>query len=204
MGKLKKGFVLVVVVLVLAVVAFVAGGFVLKGDFKLFSHKTTITGDILKQEITEISELAVLRCYYSNVGTFEDQVKLKDWKVPLTTKGLIFTYSGEIKLGIEFKDIDIAVNEENKEIVITLPPIKMLSHAIDEKSIKPYDQKKNIFNQFMMEDYKVLMVGEKELAEKKMITAALKKEAAETAKRQIGTFIGNFAGVKDEYTVVFA
>ena len=203
MKKLKKWFILSVVALVLVAGVFLAGGLVMRGGLS-FGRKTTISGDLLKQEIAEISELAVLRCHYANVGKFEDQLMLRQWKVPLTTKSIIFTYNGEIKLGIDFNHIDVDIDHAGKEITITLPPVRILSHAIDENSIEPYDQSKNIFNQFLIEDYKALIVDQKKAAEKKIITDALMKEAAEIAKKQIGSFVGNFAGVKDEYTVVFA
>ena len=203
MRKLKKGFILTVAALVLIAGFFVAGGIVFKGDFKLFGRKTTISGDVIKQQISEISELAVLRFHYTDAGKFDDPITLKEWKVPLTTKYFILMFSGEIKLGIDFKDIVVAVNEVNREIEIALPPVRIISHAVDENSKDTLAESKNILNQIKTEDVNTYLKERIKYVEENYITEALLTEAAEIAKRQIGAFVGNFAGVKGEYTVVF-
>jgi len=199
MGKLKGKLIVAGLVLVLLIGAFAAGYFIMGGS----KSGRIISGDVIKQEISEISELAVLRFYYTDAGKFEDTIMLKKWKVPLTTKSFILLYSGEVKLGVEFKDIDVAVNNASKEIKITLPPVKVLSHAIDESTAEPLDASKNIINQIQPGDFLDFLKERKKYVEANYITEALLKEAEETAKKQIGTFVGNFAGVKDEYTVVF-
>ena len=201
MGKLKKGLILTVVVLVLLAGAFV-GGFILKGSPEPQEPpKPTISGNIIQQEISEISELAVLHYRYTNVGKFEDHANIKTWKVPLSSKSFILSYSGDIKLGIDLKAVEVSVDEESSEVLLTLPPVKILSHAIDESSIEVWDQTKNIFNQIKIEEYAEFVTDQKKVFEKNGIGADLKAEATEAAKKQLVTLVRNFAGIKDEYTV---
>jgi len=200
MKKLKRGLILTVVILILLAGAFAAGYFMMGGP----KPGPTISGDVIKQQLSEISELSVLRYHYTDAGKFEDPVMLKKWKVPLSTKSFILLFSGDIKLGVDFKAIGVAVDDASKEIKITLPPVRILSHAVDESSVQSLDASKNVLNPIQPGDVTAFLAERKKYVEANYITRALKEEAAESAKKQIAAFVGNFAGVKDEYTVVFA
>ena len=201
MAKLKIRLIIAGLVLVLIAGAFVAGGFILKRGAP---PKPTISGTIIKDAIAEISELAVLRYHYTDMGKFEDPMMIKDWVIPLTTKSFVISYNGEIKLGLIFKDIEVDVNNLSKEIKITLPPVRVLSHTIDENSVQVWDQTKNIFNPIQIGDFMAFVMERKEIVEDFRVDEKLRNEAQESARKQIEAFVGNFAGVKDEYTVVFA
>ena len=199
---MKKGFILTVLMLVLVAGAF-AAGHLLKGDS---ISGPTITGDVIKQEISEISELAVLRFFYTDAGKYEDPIKFKERKIPLTTKYFIVSFSGEIKLGIKgLADIpDPLVDGESKEIVITLPPIEILNHTPDMSSVQTLAESNNLFNRIKPNDITDYLLERQRFVEETYVTEALRKEAEENLKRQIRSIVGNLAGVKDEFTVVFA
>lgn len=203
MLKIKSKIILFAVLgLSLFIVAF-GVGFALRGSV-LFSKpdEPLITGSVIAQEIAEISELAVLRYHYTDAAKFEDFVMLNKWKVPFSKKGFILKFSGDIKLGIDVKHIQVDVDEEIKEITITLPPVKILSHVIDEHSVESWDETKNIFNQLEIGDYIAFQIDQKNSIEGSDTVEGLKEEAMEIAGNQIGALVQSFAGVKGEYTVV--
>jgi len=202
--RMKSRLFLAGLVLALIVGAFVGGLLLQRGGRADMAARTTISGEVIAQEIYEISELAVLRYHYTNAAKFDNYAEINNWKVPFSTKSFIIKYYGEIKLGVEAKDIDVNVNERSREIIITLPPVKVLSHAIDESSLEVWDQTKNIFNPILIEDYAAFAVDQKNAVVDSNITGELIEEAAENARRQIGTLVRNLAGVRDEYTVLFA
>lgn len=204
MRKLKQRLIFFLVLLILLAGAFALGFFLKKEPPPVAPPEPTVSGNVVAQEIFEISELAVLRYHYSNVARFGDSAELKGWKIPFSTKSFVLKYNGEIKLGIDASAVTVAVDETNKEIRITLPPVKILSHAIDERTIEVWDQTKNIFNPILVEDYKAIVVSQKKAVEKDGISAELKEEAAAMAKKQIGTLVRNLADVKGAYTVTFA
>ena len=72
---------------------------------------------------------------------------------------LYLTYEGEVQLGIDLTKADIAVRGDT--IAITLPPVEVLSNAIDEKSIEVYNESKNVFNPISVNDYKELRSSKK-------------------------------------------
>lgn len=133
---------------------------------------------------------------YSNVKTFYG------WEVPFTEKKFIITYNGSIKSGIDLNDVTVAVYNNKKEIKVNLPEAKILSHEIDEESIKIFDEKNSIFNPLKVEDFKSFATDQKDSVEKEAIKKSLLTEAEKHSKDAIlETF--SIDGLLDDYKVIF-
>lgn len=86
-------------------------------------------------ELLEISELATLSYDYSAVASVyenEEDRQVDDvydyaW------------YNATLKLGIDFSKIKVKVQEENKKITLTLPPIEVLDVIVDQNTMKYFD-----------------------------------------------------------------
>lgn len=133
---------------------------------------------------------------YSNIKTFYG------WEVPFTEKKFIITYNGSIKSGIDLNDVTVAVDNGTKEIKINLPEAKILSHEIDEDSIKIFDEKTSIFNPLKIEDFKAFATDQKDNVEKEATDKGLLKEAAKYSKDAILEAF-NIDGLLDDYNVIF-
>lgn len=130
------------------------------------SNNDKITSTTIKNQLTEINELALYSYDYSKVGKFSNKLSFNGWKIPLTQKTFIITYDGSIKAGIDLKQAKISI--DNEQLNITLPAAKILSHGIDENSIEVYDESSNIFNQISINDYKSFATKEKKKMKKKL------------------------------------
>ena len=157
---------------------------------------TTITSDLLSQQIQSISELASVEYNYTNMGKFENQATFYGWKVPFTTKSFILSYDGKIKAGIDMSLVEVEMH--NKNIDITIPQAKILSHEIDEKSIEVFNETKNIFNQISITDYNQFAIDQKESMENKAKEKGLLKEAQDKAKETIKTFVESMCSTDNE------
>ncbi len=135
---------------------------------------TEITSDLLSQQIQSISELATVEYNYTNMGKFENQATFYGWKVPFTTKSFIISYDGKIKAGIDMSLVE--VNMRGKNIDITVPEAKILSHEMDEESIEVFDETKNIFNQISITDYNQFAIDQKDNMEIKAKEKGLLEE----------------------------
>jgi len=201
----KIKFYLTLALLVILVAGSIVGWFYLRDGPRLEKASVqAISGDVIAEKIAEISELAVLRYHYANAANFQDHAELNGWKVPFSTKSFTLKYNGEIKLGIDAGEVRVNIDEAGKEIVITLPPVKILSHTIDESSIEVWDQTKNIFNPILIEDYAAFAVDQKKSIEAGHVDDNMKAEAMDIAEKQLGALLRNFAGIEDAYTVLFA
>lgn len=184
----------IIVIVVIAVVFFFVGKVWPSGE-----KPTTITSDLLSQQIQGISELASVEYNYTNMGKYENQATFYGWKVPFTTKSFILSYDGKIKAGIDMSLVEVHMSGKN--INISIPEAKILSHEIDEKSIEVFDETKNIFNQISITDYNQFAIDQKESMENKAKEKGLLEEAQNKAQETIKTFVESMYSSDDEYKI---
>ena len=184
----------IIVIVVIAVVFFFVGKVWPSGE-----EPTTITSDLLSQQIQGISELASVEYNYTNMEKYENQATFYGWKVPFTTKSFILSYDGKIKAGIDMSLVEVHMSGKN--INISIPEAKILSHEIDEKSIEVFDETKNIFNQISITDYNQFAIDQKESMENKAKEKGLLEEAQNKAQETIKTFVESMYSSDDEYKI---
>lgn len=192
LGKSKKAIGGVIAIIVLVIAIFFAGVHYASG-----SNNDKITSTTIKNQLTEINELALYSYDYSKVGKFSNKLSFNGWKIPLTQKNFIITYDGSIKAGIDLKQAKISI--DNDQLNITLPAAKILSHEIDEKSIEVYDESSNIFNQISINDYKSFATKEKKKNEKEAISNGILEKSKTKAEQTLTTYLQAIPEIKDHY-----
>ena len=192
LGKSKKAIGGVIAIIVLVIAIFFAGVHYASG-----SNNDKITSTTIKNQLTEINELALYSYDYSKVGKFSNKLSFNGWKIPLTQKTFIITYNGSIKAGIDLKQAKISI--DNDQLNITLPAAKILSHEIDEKSIEVYDESSNIFNQISINDYKSFATKEKKKNEKEAISNGILEKSKTKAEQTLTTYLQAIPEIKDYY-----
>ena len=192
LGKSKKAIGGVIAIIVLVIAIFFAGVHYASG-----SNNDKITSTTIKNQLTEINELALYSYDYSKVGKFSNKLSFNGWKIPLTQKTFIITYDGSIKAGIDLKQAKISI--DNEQLNITLPAAKILSHEIDENSIEVYDESSNIFNQISINDYKSFATKEKKKNEKDAISNGILTKSKEKVVQTLTTYLQAIPEIKDNY-----
>lgn len=192
LGKSKKAIGGVIAIIVLVIAIFFAGVHYASG-----SNNDKITSTTIKNQLTEINELALYSYDYSKVGKFSNKLSFNGWKIPLTQKNFIITYDGSIKAGIDLKQAKISI--DNDQLNITLSAAKILSHEIDEKSIEVYDESSNIFNQISINDYKSFATKEKKKNEKEAISNGILEKSKTKAEQTLTTYLQAIPEIKDHY-----
>lgn len=94
-------------VILLGVAVFIMGGRLLGGG-----SKTTVTSDLIETRLEEIAELASVNYIYKNMGQFENTSTFYGLTVPFTTKKFILSYSGEIKAGVDLRELKVDLSEK--------------------------------------------------------------------------------------------
>ena len=177
LGKSKKAIGGVIAIIVLVIAIFFAGVHYASG-----SNNDKITSTTIKNQLTEINELALYSYDYSKVGKFSNKLSFNGWK---------------IKAGIDLKQAKISI--DNDQLNITLPAAKILSHEIDEKSIEVYDESSNIFNQISINDYKSFATKEKKKNEKEAISNGILEKSKTKAEQTLTTYLQAIPEIKDHY-----
>lgn len=183
MKKVWKWVQRILILLLVGAIFFIAGTFFQSSR----STGSKITSTTLKNSLVSISELSTMEYNYTHVGSYSDSLELGGFTIPFTQKKFILTYNGTIKAGYDMNKTKVSVN--GNKVSITMPKVKILSHEIDENSIKVYDQTHNIFNQITVSDFKKFQVSEKKKALKEAVTNGLYTKAQSHADEVIKNFI---------------
>lgn len=178
----------------------------LPGSFQLVNEKSEISAQTIIKEVLPIGEYASLAYHYTSVVKDINSKDINGWTIPFTTRKYIFTYNGTMKLGIDGTKIHIeekAAENGLPVIVISLPPIKILSHEIIDNSIEVFDQSQTIFNEINIQDaFKVTAERKREMEAGVMGGGAV-KDARALTEQQLGVLLRALPGVRGVYEVEF-
>lgn len=169
--------IIIVIVIVGLIGAGIKIGKVLSGG--IGEKKIQISQTVLQERMEAMGELATMRYYYTDMGKYDSSRKIGDLKIPFTTTSFIITYDGIIKVGMNLEEAKIQVGEKN--IVVKIPPSKILSHEIIEDSTVVYDEKYSIFNGLNVSDVTEFQAEQKNIMEKKVLDSGICQEANEKA-----------------------
>ncbi len=150
-------------------------------------QQTQVSATVLKNQLETINELASVSYSYTNMAQFENSNDFYGMKIPFTTKSFLITYDGVIKAGVDLRQAKVSVN--GKSVSAKLPEAKILSHTIDENSVKTYDEKTSIFNALTVEDFKAFQTDQKTAMEKKAVERGLLTEAKKKAANCVESFL---------------
>lgn len=199
MAKIGKKFTLIkiIILIVLAVVIFIAGMMQMKKNME-----PTITSELINNRLEDAKELTTLKYHYTNMGQFQNQSDFYGWKVPFTTKSFIVSYDGLINAGVDLQEA--TVNVTDKKIQITIPHAKILSHEIYEDSLQVFLEKDSIFNPIKISDYNDFSMDQKKVVEEKAIEKGLLTEADKKSQEAIKDILRMDQYLKDyEITIDF-
>lgn len=138
-------------------------------------NRTEISAVVLKNQLTGVNELASVTYSYTDMAQFQNSNDFYGKKVPFTTKSFILTYDGMIRAGVDLEQADISLN--GTSVTVQLPAAKILSHEIDENSVKVFDEKTSIFNPFTVEDFTAFQSKQKAKMEQKALEQGLLTQA---------------------------
>ena len=141
----------------------------------------------LQEQIEAISELATVSYNYTDLGQYESSKDFYGTKLPFTTSKFILTYDGIIKAGINMEGVQVSI--EGQHVIVVLPKATILSHEIDETSMKVFDEETSIFNPFTVEDYAGFYADQKARIENKAIDKGLLTEAQDQGEKTIRSLI---------------
>jgi len=167
------------------------------------NSKPKITNETIGVQIKEIKEMSTIQYKYKQLASREDWNTLFNIKLPFTKSSFILTYTGVLKLGIDFAETKIEVDEGSKTIKVTLPESKVLSNEIDMKSIKVYDETNSIFNPVKIDDYTQFTQSGKENAEADARESGAFEQSKEVAKKIITELLNTTKEIKEKYKIVF-
>lgn len=168
---------LILILSIITVISLIAVGILTVMFFKSKREPVvTFSSSTISERISKISELAVNKIEYRDI------VKYESGEIPvLTKKSCTMIYAAEVKMGIDFKDIVIEVNDNS--INVTLPEAKILDIIIDENSLEFYDEKFAVFNwQDRYDTVELLKYAKENIRQKAVESNALNNAKSDARK----------------------
>lgn len=163
------------------------------------NERQDLSAVVVQNQISEIAELATVTYSYTELGQYESSKEFYGTKVPFTTNKFILTYDGVIKAGVDVGKAQI--EEKGGTITVRLPQAQVISHEIDENSVKVFDEKTSIFNQFTVEDYTAFYADQKKSVEEKAISKGLLTEARSQAVKEVTAALEPLVGEDGQLVV---
>lgn len=98
----------------------------------------------------------------------------------------------------------VNVDVRDTEIYIDIPDSQILSHELDEVSIKVLDEESSIVNPIKIEDYQAFAIEQEKVVEEQATANGLLEEANKQAQQAIMTVLTINPEIEDgNYTIVF-
>ena len=179
--KIKNNIIKVLLAVVIAMGFYAAGAL----NKKETGPKTTTVS--VKETVLDIAEFSTLDYHYTTIGRFENHKEFYGWKIPFTTSSFLVTYDGDIKIGINFAQA--IVEQNDRDIVITLPNAHILSHTIDYDSLEVLDESHSIFTPIVITDYNSFYSDQSKAMEKKALENGLISKARENGRKYLEDFL---------------
>lgn len=162
----------------------------------------TVNSTVIKAELKKAGELVSSKYYYKESSYNEKDTKLWDTiVVPFSTDKYRMEFEGVVGLGMTLDEIDVVVDDKKKQIVVTLPEIKVLSHEITD--VKVIDIVNSIITDTNANDYDAIIQEIKKGKEDILMNdKSILKEVREDAEENLSGFLASFAR-SSGYELVF-
>jgi hypothetical protein len=173
-------------------------------------HRSFVSSFNSKSVLKDIvfdSQYVSLTQVFTTRGQFQDEqaANILNRQLPFLkqTRVLHFIFDQTIKLGINGKQIKI--QEEGSKIIITMPPIEIISDEVDFNSVDFFkDETKGLFAKDLSANEKIQLVNFQKLQREKEVMANENylSQARELAEKQIRELLAGILTIKN-FEIVF-
>ena len=163
---------------------------------------TTISANVIQDGLKDMGELATEEYYFKEVVSYSSIKQFLGLNLGLTESSYLAGYEGVIKAGIDFTEIKVGKDDDNKIITVTLPRTRILSSEINPDSFELYSEKEGWGNPISVTDYNNSLAELVKKAETSATERGVLEKAGENAQLIIRNFIMTLLG-DPSYSVQF-
>ena len=154
---------------------------------------------VVEEGIRQMGNLETADYFFTQV---ENYSKTTQWFVVHSTSTMLLSYSGNVTAGIDFSEIELGKDDEQKTIEVLVPEAEIQHVDIDPTSFTLYDENEKLFCELNVEDYNRALVDLEQGARDRALEMGLLTEAQENAELLLRGFIAGFGDFSD-YTIRF-
>ncbi len=129
--------------------------------------KNTYSSKVTELGFKNVGELVTQEGSYTAVQSIKGARKEFGITFPFTDKLYIYSMDGVVQAGVDFAQIEVKEDFQNKVLNVSLPPAKILAIDPDRDSFTVFYESNNMFNALHLEDTnEAERAAEKEIREK--------------------------------------
>jgi len=164
-------------------------------------EKISVSGETINEGLRDIGTLNTYEYYFTHVGKYAETSQLFGYEVPFSESSYIYSYDGTVKAGLDFSEIIVEVDNDQKIITLTLPETEITGFEIDPDSFRLFDESISPINRISVStlagDISSIEIEEKQNA----IDRGILDKAGENAELLLRDFMNGVYGAEG-YTVV--
>lgn len=172
----------------------------------LDSDRVKVTKEAILTAIVPAQELTTYTYNYANIGRYSKSAfKNKEGKavnVPFTVDETLYAYSGTIGAGVrDLNEIEVLIDDENKNITLTLPKPELLHHDLSKFDYE--NTKSSIFVSSDLKDYEDFKLSlKKEVENEVTLDEEFWTKVREQAESTLTSLL-TLSGTLEEYEIKF-
>ncbi|MDR1766896.1 MAG: DUF4230 domain-containing protein [Propionibacteriaceae bacterium] len=165
--------------------------------------QTAATDDsvVVTEELVRGFKISALTYRYTNFIYSEEVLKLGDVELPFSKAYLGVQYDGVMEIGIDASDLEVA--QSGDQLVVTLPPVQILSHTLVKGSTHVVFDMSAPLNSNQIADYTRIFDADQTKMEERAKSSGVIDQATASVKEQLENLIYSIPGVKGKYQVTF-
>lgn len=155
----------------------------------------TVTTDTIEDGLSDMGFLVTQEYYFTQVEKYTKEKKVLSL-FPSSSE-MMYSYEGSVLAGVDFEEIRVIKDDENKTVTVTLPESEIMTVTIDKDTFEVYSEKDSLWNPFRLEDYNMSLAEFEEAAKKKALEEGILERSDEQAKKLVTNFIRNYPSLSD-------
>lgn len=126
----KRNSAYIGVIVALGIIVAVLSVILLIGIVGGATSKKNVSVTVLESMVESASDLITTKYIYRDLYEYENN-QIGDLELPFNVDESYLIYSGTIYVGIDLSEVSFKIDNDDKEIIIELPDLKVISHDLD-------------------------------------------------------------------------
>lgn len=167
---------------------------------EIVKEEKKLSGDNIEAGLVNVGKLCTEEYHFTHVENFEKAKEVWGREIGVTKTQYIYALDGVISAGVDFSEIDVDVDDDNKVIYVNIPKACIAYCDVDNKSLRVYSEKQGWFNEYNIEDVVSSLEDLEESEMDKAIKNGILDDANAQAEMLVTIFIQSLPNT-EEYSV---
>ena len=168
---------------------------------KFVEVEKTISTEMISEKLNDVGLLVTEEYLFTEVVSYSSIKKLWNIDLGFTETSYLAGYDGTVTAGIDFSQISVSKDDEQRKITVYLPRPQLLGVDIDPKSFRLYSEKEGLWNRLTVTDFNDSLIELEDNARAKAVEKGILERAGANARLVVENLIGSLVDT-EEYGII--